>query len=358
MPALINAHTHLEFSDLERPIGERGQRFGDWIASVVEHRRSKLLRNGADSLKQEQSSAIQRGLLESSQTGIALLGEIATDGGPGVSVAGVGGVRFLELLGLARDRQAVQLQRAQEFVDQQPLEGWRVGLSPHAPYTVTPEMVQQICALASRHGAPVAMHLSESLDELELLQSHSGALVEVLRALDAWLPTAIPRGICSRDYLEILSRAPRALVIHGNYFGERDWEFLAQHSTRMSVIYCPRTFRYFHSGGYPLETMLAAGVSVAVGTDSRASNPDLSIWEELRVVAESHPSLSTSTVLELGTLRAAQALGYGDEFGSLENGKAARLITIPIRSSGPGALEQLWDSTATPVCSDIPRRMY
>ena len=97
----------------------------------------------------------------------------------------------------------------------------RPGISPHAPYTVSPDLVQKVCELSAKERFPVAMHLAESLAELELLASHSGPLVELLQSMKAWHPGAIPRGIAPRDYLELLATAHRALVIHGNFLDRR-----------------------------------------------------------------------------------------------------------------------------------------
>jgi aminodeoxyfutalosine deaminase len=98
----------------------------------------------------------------------------------------------------------------------------------------------------------------------------------------------------------------------------------------MTVVYCPRTHDFFRHGAYPLEAMLAQGVAVALGTDSRASNPDLSLWEELRFVARRYPELSPATVLRLGTQAGAVALGRGEEIGAIVAGRRADLAIISL----------------------------
>jgi cytosine/adenosine deaminase-related metal-dependent hydrolase len=92
--------------------------------------------------------------------------------------------------------------------------------------------------------------------------------------------------------------------------------------------------------------MLTAGVSVAIGTDSRASNPDLKLFEELRFLATHHPAVSPAKILELGTLAGARALGRGEETGSLTAGKLADLCVLPLATANsidPYAM--LWEST-------------
>ena len=96
-------------------------------------------------------------------------------------------------------------------------------------------------------------------------------------------------------------------MIHGNYLEADELEFLAMNAQRMSIVYCPRTHAYFDHERYPLGRLLALGASVALGTDSRASNPDLNLLAEMRFVAKRYPALPPAEVLRLGTLAGAQA---------------------------------------------------
>jgi cytosine/adenosine deaminase-related metal-dependent hydrolase len=193
--------------------------------------------------------------------------------------------------------------------------------------------MRKVCELSAQERFPVAMHLAESLAELELLASQSGPLVEQLQSMKAWHPGAIPRGIQPRNYLELLASAHRALVIHGNFLNDGDWQLLASRRDRMSVVYCPRTNSYFRHGRYPLAEMLAAGVRVAIGTDSLATNPDLSLLAELRHIAREHPAVPPEEVLNLGTLAGAKALGLGDRLGSIAPGKEASLVVVSLDSA-------------------------
>ncbi len=121
--------------------------------------------------------------------------------------------------------------------------------------------------------------------------------------------------------------------MHGNYLAAADWDFLAQRAERMAVVYCPRTHTILGTSHILLAAMLRRGVRVVVGTDSRASNPDLSLWEELRTVARTHPQVAPDRILRMGTLDAAAALGCDDEVGSLEPGKRADLALVRIQPS-------------------------
>jgi cytosine/adenosine deaminase-related metal-dependent hydrolase len=133
-----------------------------------------------------------------------------------------------------------------------------------------------------------------------------------------------------RPYLEILAQAPRALVIHGNYLDAADHAFLATHADRMAVVYCPRTHHFFGHSPYPLAPLLAAGVTVALGTDGRGTNPDLSLLAEMQHVARAHPDVSPEAIVRLGTLGGAEALGCADRVGSLVPGKEANLVAVAL----------------------------
>ena len=148
-----------------------------------------------------------------------------------------------------------------------------------------------------------------------------------------WDAEAIPRGSRPLDYLRLLADAPRALVIHGNYLARDEQQFLAEHADRMTLVYCPRTHAYFGHPPYPLGDLLAAGVRVALGTDSRASNPDLDPLGEIRQAVRAHPDVPADAILEMATLRAAEALGCDQDCGSIAPGKLANLVALPMRGN-------------------------
>jgi cytosine/adenosine deaminase-related metal-dependent hydrolase len=330
--------------------------FPQWIGRVVEYRRAqaKALMVETDGFQRFRRRAAERGLAELQSGATVAVGEIATPGWPRecFPTAGVHVTLFLELLGLEASQQDGLLKMAKSFVNdvQDAESGLRPGISPHAPYTASPDLVQKVCELSAEERFPVAMHLAESLAEIELLASQSGPLVEQLQSMKAWHPGAVPRGIQPRNYLELLASAHRALVIHGTFLNDGDWQFLASHRDRMSVVYCPRTNSYFRHGRYPLAEMLAAGVRVAIGTDSLATSPDLSLLAELRHIAREHPAVPPEEVLNLGTLAGAKALGLADRLGSIAKGKEASLVVANLENpADPWSL--LTSETRSPVRS-------
>ncbi len=352
LPGLINAHAHLEFCDLSAPLGRPGVAFTEWIASIVNRRREQ---SAAADWPQQRYRAVEQGLREVERTGTAAVGEIAPPGWPEAAFhAGlVDCTVFFELLGLAPDRVEPLLANAGAHLTGAAAQTkWRGGLSPHAPYTVHPELLARLCPLCRQYRAPLAMHLAETREELELLQSGTGPFVPMLQSFNAWYPDVIPRGTRPLDYLRIMAQSHRALVIHGNYLSADEIAFLGARTARMSVVYCPRTHAYFGHEPYPLPSLLAAGVNVALGTDSRASSPDLNFWDDLRFVHRHFGGVAPADVLRMGTLNGAAALGLDADFGSLTPGKLARLTIVPLPDGDdpdPHQLVFASSSAATPL---------
>jgi cytosine/adenosine deaminase-related metal-dependent hydrolase len=188
---------------------------------------------------------------------------------------------------------------------------------------VRPELIERLVELSAQRRIPLAHHLAETREELALLSDGEGPLVEMMQEFGQWDAAAIPAGSRPMDYLQMLAAGHRALVIHGNYLDDEEIAFLAANSERMSVVYCPRTHAFFRHEAYPLAKMLAAGVNFALGTDSRASNPDLSVPAEFQFAAKHHAAVAPAKLLRMITADAAKALGRNDEIGTLSAGKFA-----------------------------------
>ena len=320
LPGLVNAHTHLEFSDLEQPLGLPGMPLPSWIQQVIADRGRKTRNNAANT---------QQGLQESLAAGVTTIGDIAT--APFLQPAQAPQVLpFQEVIGFSAGR----VESAHAELTDRLAASAPGGISPHAPYTVHPQLLERLVDTSVQQQLPLAMHLAESREELELLQQGTGPFRDLLQERSMWDASAIPVGSTPAYYLRVLQRAPRALVVHGNYLSDQEAELLAANRAHMSLIYCPRTHAFFGHEDYPLVKLLAVGVRVALGTDSRASNPDLSVLAELRNVAANH-SLPPEDILRLGTLAGAEALGLEQTVGSLSAGKRADMIALPCRTEQP-----------------------
>lgn len=333
-PALVNAHTHLEFSLLENPLGTPGMPFTEWIGEVIRYRQSQ-----GEDLAAVKQRAIAQGLKESADSGVGLIGEISTLPLPDNAYADASCevVSLMELIGMSDPRIAELQEIATTHL--QSSAGETQGLSPHAPYSVHRQVVAHAAELSAHQHFPVAMHLAETRAELELLSRQTGPFREMLQGLGVWDESAFTPEGTILDYLRDLAPAHRVLAIHGNYLHEEEVEFLAEQRDRITLVYCPRTHHYFGHDRYPLPEMLSAGVRIALGTDSRASNPSLNLWEEVRYLADRYPEVPPEAVIRMVTSDAAYALAQEENFGDLAPGKRA---VLSVWETAVDDEQQLW----------------
>jgi len=321
LPGLVNAHTHLELSAIKTPLGHPGISIVDWISQLVATRQTE---------EYAPTEAVRRGLQESAAAGVVAVGDIV-QGAFAATDTSIATTSFLELIGPTEERAAEALKKATDYVGAGQGRGaYHQGLSPHAPYSLRPEVLEGACHLSKQHQVPVAFHLAESREEMMLLQEGAGPFRELLERFNSWDPEVQHAGRRPLDFLQTLAAADRSLVIHGNYLDEEEIGFIADQHDRMSVVYCPRTHQWFQHDPYPLQTMLAAGVNVAFGTDSRASSPDLNLLQEMRTVAEYHPDVPPEKIVEMGTMAGAKSLGHESDLGSLQPGKLARFTVVQL----------------------------
>ncbi len=350
IPALVNAHSHLEFSHLSHPLGNPGIEFTAWIRKVIQ------TRNTANSTLSEKSMAIRQGLSESWSAGVGCMGEIATapiDRGDYClpyqpkDPSPIHLIVFHEQLGRSESLFEQKIAEVRNFVSANSNSRVTAGISPHAPYSVHSKLLAGLVKLAIEQRVPVAMHIAETLAERELLERRTGPFVELLTDLGVWNETTFLPPQNTLHVLQILAQAPRSLIVHGNYLNSAELEFIARQQSHMSIVYCPRTHQFFGHERYPLEQILAAKICLAIGTDSRASNPDLNLFTELQTVSQAYPGLSPLQVLEFGTLNGAKALGVEPNFGSISPGKSAALSLIRSDSFVLNDWDSLLSSDAT-----------
>ncbi|HWC90315.1 MAG TPA: amidohydrolase family protein, partial [Pirellulales bacterium] len=228
IPGLVNAHTHLEFSSLDAPLGRSGMEFTTWIRSVIAHRRSAP----------PPPAVLAQGAAECVRAGTTTIGEISTQSRfSDAELPPVELTDFAEVICLDRQRIAEVVSAARSKLESPRPDHCRPGISPHAPYTVHVELLDRLVDLAAEREAPVAMHLAESPAEMELLATGGGPFPTLLQELGVWQSGAIAEQARPLDYLQRLARARRSLVIHGNYLDAQEIELLAQHRAQMAVVY-------------------------------------------------------------------------------------------------------------------------
>lgn len=331
LPGLVNAHTHLELTSCSGKFA--AQSFVDWIQQVS--------RNQPDDSTIRQS--IRDGMQASIACGVTTIGDI----GHGFSAvqewltSPVNMVGFLEVLGMGHKRNdphSRSLENATEMCERfaaMPSALARhksivqLGITPHAPYSTDPSLYRQAIDFAQKTSRPICTHLAETREELQFLADGTGPFRDLLERFNLWDGSFQPPGCSPVEYAQSLGLlACKPLLAHVNYVGDEDLDRLAQNGC--SVAYCPRTHAFFKHEPHRYRDMLARKINVCLGTDSLASNPTLSILDELRFIRMQDHAIDNVELLKMATLSGARALGLDRETGSLQPGKRADLIAVPL----------------------------
>lgn len=355
LPGLVNSHCHLEFSDLAEPI-PAGDSFPAWIRKVLTHRGAS--NRTPEQIETERSAAIAKGVRESYIAGVRWIvdmtnspwqpkwiDEVASElqsdalGRTGYTLDSPIVVQpCMELIDIVerRNLETKSFAIKQLSVAKSPFRG-EVGLAPHAPYTASLSIADWAAEIASE-ARLVSMHLAESADEVQWLADRNGPFAELLSPLisDNYFDD---RGITD-DYLRVLCGSWRALIAHGNYLSESDLALMARRSNRLALVHCPRTHKHFGHGyyrpsssrstKYPMAERVSSGVKHFLGTDSRASNPDLNLWREAQSVRLEHPEIAPLSILAMVTTEPAEYLQLGARYGALAAGQPASLTAIQL----------------------------
>ncbi|MCM2265498.1 MAG: amidohydrolase family protein [Desulfuromonadales bacterium] len=321
LPPMVNAHTHLELTNFPQWAQMAGEAlvpddFVDWILQLVRVRRTV----GSEAVR----ASLFEGLWDSLAAGTGAVGDILTTlaATSVYAQSPMQGRIFCEVLGVEASSVEARLAEVARCLAHSPAPGLSWGLSPHAPYTLNRETLGQARAFAGEHCLALAMHWAETAEEVEFLATASGPL-ERLYAAAGWKlpanpPTSPPAsGDCG------------GLLIHAAHLKEAEIDDIAR--AGLGVVLCPRSNSRFGEARAPLKALRRAGVPLALGTDSRASSPSLSIWAELAFArAWFAGDLDPVSWLAIATTGGAAALGLSGRMGRLASGLEASFQVIGV----------------------------
>lgn len=351
-PGLVNAHCHLDYTDLAGKIPPP-RSFAAWIQGI----------KGAKGLQtlDEVRAAWLTGAGMLLRNGVTTVGDIEAfpELQPElIRQAGLRLVSFLELIGIRPESSVEEaLEGAAHWLRRVGADGVRAGLSPHAPYSTTPGLRIGCAELAARHAAPVAMHVAESVEEFDMFMSGNGPLIE-------WLARNGRSSVDCGDRSPVQVAAAAGLVrrgflaVHANYLTPGDVTLLA--SAGASVAHCPRSHAYFGHQPFPWSELRRAGVNVCLATDSLATvrtsgraAPELDLFAEARAFHAVHPGVSPDELLGLLTIRGAAALGLAGRVGALREGAAADLIVLPVPPAASSPVEAIVSGEISPIATMV-----
>jgi len=342
IPGLVNAHTHLEYA-VYAGFGDGLSDFAAWIALLTERKR----RGGWE----HYVASARLGAAECLTSGVTTVGDCSYSGAGavGASELGLRGIVYLEVFGADPAAALEQFASLHERVEPLLTGRLRLGISPHAPYSISPDVYRACMEL----DLPVATHISESASEVRYLHDGGGPWAGIPWLVEPARTTGTR--LLAREGL----LGPRLLAAHCVKVEPDEIELLA--SNDVAVVHCPRSNAYVGSGIAPLAELRAAGLRVGLGSDSPASTPSFDMFDELRAAVlaararEERPdALAAADALELATLGSARALGLEHEVGSLRAGKCADLAIVSLAGSPYHPWE---DAAAAVVFGGSPERV-
>jgi aminodeoxyfutalosine deaminase len=327
LPGLINPHCHLDYTCLRGKILSQ-ESFADWIRAINAEK-AKLS-------PEDYVRSIDQGFAESKRFGTTTIANLTA---------------FPELIGqinepmrtwwLAELIDVRDSSRAKEIVDLavehlKSKKHW--GLAPHAPFTASADLYRRCGEIAQREKILLTTHLAESREEMSMFRDGKGPLYVFLKGIGRdmsdcgkgtpveWLmQRASPSrtGTGNRPYL----------LVHLNELDGNDFDLLAKPPRDLSIVYCPRSHDYFGHSPFQFEKLHERDFNVCLGTDSLASNEDLSLFAEMRAFQKEFPNVSSEEILDMVTINAARALRQENLLGKIRSSFAADLIALPCEGS-------------------------
>jgi len=322
MPPLVNCHTHLTLSALKDRV-DKSSGFLAWTKSLLNEREKVSAK--------EAMEATKKALLSMKRSGVGCVGEF----GPRFGVrellgdAGIQGIVWREFLG--EDREVPSLSGEPGEI--------RESYAGHGPHTTSPILLRKLKVACKERGLPFSIHLAESKEEVDFLEKGRGPWADFLkeRGIDfsKWGSLG-KRPVRLAHELGLLDQD--TVAVHLLQVEKGEIEILAE--SGVFVCLCPRSNVALHGKVPSLEDFLKAGIRPCLGTDSLASGESLSVFDELRFLAEKFPNVSPSLLLEMATINGAKAL-KAEGSGFLERGYHGRLLYVEVEAASWKEAEEI-----------------
>jgi cytosine/adenosine deaminase-related metal-dependent hydrolase len=328
LPGLINAHCHLDYTCLRGKI-PRQKSFTDWIR-VINAEKARL------SLE-DYVTSIKEGFVEAKRFGTTAVANLT--GFPELIATINAPIRtcwFAELIDVREPA------RVKEIVDiaLRPLKSAKSsGLAPHAPFTASAGLYQRCEEIARDENRALTTHLAESREEMEMFRDARGPLYDFMKEIGRDMSDCGGRTPLAHFINEVHPRKDW-IVAHLNELSGSDLELLRA-STKFSVVHCPRSHAYFAHSPFQFQKLRDLGFNICLGTDSLASNEDLSLFAEMRQFQQNEPGTAPEEILSMVTSKAGPALGEPRLIGRIRSGHMADLIAIPFSSPRKTLFEEI-----------------
>lgn len=328
LPGLVNAHCHLDYTLMAGQLHPT-KSFVDWIQLITTCKADLIYSDFAQSWLNGAKMLLHHGTTTVGD--VEMVPELLPDVWTGTPLRVVS---FLEMTGVKSRRPPAEiLGESLSRIESLKTGRSRCGLSPHAPYSTTNELLKLSAGAARQRGLIVTTHVGESAEEFEMFARGKGKM-------HGWIArSGRDMSDCGKGSpVQILEQTGilggNFLAVHANYLAPGDAALLG--GSNSSVAHCPRSHDYFKHAAFPFEELEAAGVNICLGTDSLATlyrprkQPlELDMFAEMRQFAKKNPDTPDEKILRMATMNGAQALGMRHRAGELVPGAFADMIALP-----------------------------
>ena len=317
VPGFVNAHCHLELSHLHQKIKE-GTGIGGFIGGL-----NKLRAATAE----EQEKAMQIADRKMWAAGIAAVGDIS-NGTASLSVKKKSKIyyhTFVEAFGFHPSRAEKSFEFARQTFEQFSISGLAASIVPHSPYSVSGELFRQIQQHAIQTKKILSFHNQESKGENQFYVDGTGPIADHLRNnlgidISHWQPTG---SSSLQSVLKFFPKENPLLLVHNTFSEKADIDFLKEKRSHENtwMVLCPNSNAYIENALPPVALFQNEKLNICLGTDSLASNHQLSILSEMTTLQRDNNQLLLDELIAMATLSGACALGVENQFGSFSKGK-------------------------------------
>ncbi len=321
-PGFINTHCHLELSHLKNKIPEKTG-LVNFVYKVVTERHFP---------QEEILNAIIIAQEEMIRNGIVAVGDICNND-MAISLKENSAIQyynFIEASGWNSNIATERIERSKIIYQEYFKKKKRVSIVPHAPYSVSEKLWEKITPFFS--GKIVTIHNQETIDEDEFFLNGKGnfsKMYEMMKIDNTFYKPPGTRSLPS--YFEKLTSASSVILVHNTFIKQQDIDFIKMVTPAKQLVsfcLCPNANVYIENTLPPVNLLMNNNVNIILGTDSLASNQQLSILEEIKTISKNFPSVKTETLLTWATLNGANALQMNGELGSFEKGKQSGIVLI------------------------------
>ncbi len=323
-PGFVNAHCHLELSHLHQKIEEQTG-IGGFIGQINQLR---------DASVPERERAMQVADRKMWAAGTAAVGDISNSE---ISLqpklkSKIHYHTFVEVFGFHPSRAERAFEHAEQVQAKFHSNKLPASIVPHSPYSVSDPLFRKISARAANDSGVLSIHNQESEGESQFYKEGTGPIADHLQHnlgidISHWKPT----GKSSLEsVLNYLPKANRLLLVHNTFTQAHDLEMLLEKrsSGNTFLVLCPNSNLYIENALPSVPLFQQHGLNICLGTDSLASNHQLSILAEMVTLQMHFPELKIEQLLEWACINGAHALGFEKTMGSFETGKTPGINLI------------------------------